>query len=132
MSRLLVEAVSRERQFSDSWWQLALFVSVSRADDGTPVTGLELHQFRVCAPTGSILEFNLSGGYEAHWEPTDQELAGCYSLNVRYQWETKGPGLNEWTEGEFYPFGIQVRVPDKEAGVTHMGQTVVRVESLGK
>jgi hypothetical protein len=34
-------------------------------------------------------------------------------------------------EGEFYPFGVQVRFKDP-SGATHLGQTVVRIQSLGK
>ncbi len=131
MARLIVEAVSEEYRSVDVVWHLLLFVSVSRADDGAPVTGLKQEDFRICSPLGSVLELKLLGGSEAQWEPADIESAGCYSLSVIRKWESGGPAIFEWVKGEFYPFGIQVRVRDK-AGLAHIGQTVVRIESLGK
>ena len=132
MARLLVEAVSREYTSVDRVWHLMLFVSVSRADDGSPVTGLKQEHFRICSPLGHVLDMNLVGGSEAQWEPTDTEPAGCYSLSVTRKQETGGPPILEWVKGEFYPFGIQVRVRDRKTKETHLGQTVVRVESLGR
>ncbi len=132
MARLVVEAVSREYSTSDLVWHLQLFVSVSRADDGTPVTGLELDNFRVCSAIGGVLTVTLSGGYEGDWEPLDVEPAGCYSLSVTRKWEKRGAAIQEWTEGEFYSFGVQARVENKATGETDVGQGVVRIESLGK
>ena len=131
MARLIVEAVSREYTSFDTVWHLMLFVSVSRADDGSSVTGLKQDNFRICSSVGLVLDMKLHGGSEATWEPADTEPAGCYSLSITRKYETGGPPILEWVKGEFYPFGIQVRVRDRETKETHMGQTVVRIESLG-
>jgi hypothetical protein len=130
MSRLIVEAVSSETRFVDLRSRLELFVSVSRAADGSPVTGLETGDFRFCSPAGTVYGLTLEGGREATWEGTS-EAAGCYSLSVAFKGEAGRSPVREWVEGEFYPFGIQVRFKDS-AGALHAGQTVVRVQSLGK
>ena len=131
MARLIVEAVSGEHKTTDVVWELMLFVSVSRADDGRPVTGLDQENFRICSPVGSVLELKLLGGTEAQWEPTDQSPAGCYSLGIMRKWQSGDSPIFEWVKGEFYPFGIQVLVRDHQAAVIHMGQTVLQIESLG-
>lgn len=134
MNRLIVEAVSNEYVQDADLKGLWLFVSVSRASDGTPVTGLKLDNFYICSPLGPALDMSLEQvGSEAKWEPFDEELAGCYSLSIAYNWGT-GTGSDssaDWVKGEFYPFGIQVRVPNQKAGIMQMGQTVFRIESLG-
>ena len=132
MARLIVEAVSREYKSADAAWRLTLFVSVSRADDGAPVTGLALSAFRICSPLGELLDLELLEGREACWEPDDTEPAGCYALDVRRKWEGGGTPVQPWTKGEFYSFGIQVRRHDEASGTTDRGQTVIRVESLGQ
>lgn len=131
MARLIVDAVSGESKFGDLVLQLKLFVSVSRADDGASVTGLTTNNFRICSPIGGGFEMKLLSGYEAQWEPTDVEPAGCYALSITYRWEKGGLPI-EWHKGEFYPFGIQARVDDREGERAHTGQTVLRIESLGK
>jgi hypothetical protein len=130
MSRLIVEAVSSETRFVDLRSRLELFVSVSRASDGAPVTGLQTKDFRFCSPAGNVYGLTLEGGREAVWEGTS-EAAGCYSLSVAFKGEGGRTPAREWVEGEFYPFGIQVRFKDA-AGALHAGQTVVRIQSLGK
>lgn len=130
MGRLIVEAVSSETKFVDLRSRLELFVTVSRASDGSPVTGLETQDFRFCSPAGTVYGLTLEGGREATWEGLT-EAAGCYSLSVAFRPEGGRAPTREWVEGEFYPFGVQVRFKDS-AGTLHSGQTVVRVQSLGK
>ena len=131
MTRLIVEAVSGETKFVDLRSRLELFVSVARAADGSPVTGLKAQDFRFCSPAGTVYGLTLEGGREATWEGTDSEGTGCYSLSIAFKPESGRNPAREWMEGEFYPFGIQVRFRDA-AGATHLGQTVVRIQSLGK
>jgi hypothetical protein len=131
MTRLIVEAVSGETKFVDLRSRLELFVSVARAADGSPVTGLKAQDFRFCSPAGTVYGLTLEGGREATWEGTDSEGTGCYSLSIAFKPESGRNPAREWMEGEFYPFGIQVRFMDP-SGTTHLGQTVVRIQSLGK
>ncbi len=131
MSRLIVEAVSKEVKSIDVVWHIEIYVSVSLADTGKPVTGLSKSNFRVCSFTGKILEMNLHGAYESEWETQDTEPAGCYAISITRKQEKEGSSLEKWTKGEFYAFGIQARVRDKKTKKTNMGQTVVNVESLG-
>lgn len=131
MTRLIVEAVSSETKFVDLRSRLELFVSVSRAADGTPVTGLKAQDFRFCSPAGTVYGLTLEGGREATWEGAATEGTGCYSLSIAFKPETGRGPAREWIEGEFYPFGIQVRFKDS-SGALHLGQTVVRIQSLGK
>jgi hypothetical protein len=130
MSRLIVEAVSGESKFIDIVFQLELFVSVSEAQTGVPVSGLMLDSFRLCAPSGALFDTVIAAGTEASWNAVPGESSGCYSLSVAISMDN-GKNKLEWVEGEYYPFGIQVQYMD-ENNVTHMGQTVVRIQSLGK
>lgn len=131
MGHLIVEAVSGETRFMDVAGRLVLFVSVSLPGTGAPVTGLKAQHFRVCAPAGSVYGLTLESAEEARWESPQRETAGCYSINIALQSDVKIPETREWIEGEFYAFAIQVRCADA-SGASHMGQTVVRIESLGK
>jgi hypothetical protein len=132
MTRLIVEAVSGETKFVDLRSRLELFVSVARAADGAPVTGLKAQDFRFCSPAGTVYGLTLEGGREATWEGAESEGTGCYSLSIAFKPEPSGrTPKREWMEGEFYPFGLQVSYKDA-AGATHLGQTVVRIQSLGK
>ena len=130
MSRLIVEAVSGESKFIDVVFQLELFVSVSDAVTGAPVSGLMLDNFRLCAPTGALFDTVISAGTEAAWSGSKGERSGCYSLSVSIS-KDNGKNKLEWIEGEYYPFGIQVHFVDDQNRL-HLGQTVVRVQSLGK
>jgi hypothetical protein len=125
MARLIVEAVTNENTGSDSVGRLNLFVSVSRADDGTPVTGLTKDNFRISSSIGIVIDPAVSSTVsEAKWEPGDSELSGCYRISI-----LRGGGDN-WSKGELYAFGIQVRVNEGGSPV-HFGQTAVSVTSLG-
>jgi hypothetical protein len=130
MGCLIVEAVSGESRFVDVAGQLVLFVSVTRPD-GLPVTGLKAQHFRVAAPAGSVYGLVLQRVEEAHWEGAAAESAGCYTLSIAFQSDARTNEKREWIEGEFYPFAIQVRFTEG-GNQAHSGQTVVRIESLGK
>ena len=130
MGRLIVEAVSAESRFLDVAGRLVLFVSVSRQEDGTPVAGLKLQHFRIAAPAGSVYGVRLEGVEEANWEGQQPDAAGCYSLSIAFQGDAEGGERREWIEGEFYAFAVQVRF--NAGGDQSGGQTVVRIESLGK
>ncbi len=130
MSRLIVAAVSAESRIVDVAGRLVLFVSVSREDDGTPVAGLKLQHFRIAAPAGSVYGLRLESIEEAKWQGQQPEAAGCYSLSIALQGDANS-GEREWIEGEFYAFAVQVRFT-AAGNQMHSGQTVVRIESLGK
>jgi hypothetical protein len=101
MARLLVEAVSSEGGFLDDPWAVGVGVSVSRADDGTPVTGLTKENFRVASTEGWVDWAEYVN--EMKWEPTDAEPSGCYGVGI---YKKPPQGL---TLGNRYVFGIQVR-----------------------
>jgi hypothetical protein len=130
MSRLIVAAVSGESKFIDIVCRLELFVSVSDADTGAPISGLLPDHFRLCSPSGKLYDAVISAGVEAAWDRTNADGAGCYSLSISIS-KDGGKGKLEWLEGEHYAFGIQVRFTDEHNKI-HLGQTVVRVQSLGK
>jgi hypothetical protein len=108
-----------------------VFVSVTRQEDGSPVLGLKTQHFRIAAPAGSLYGLAVDAVEEARWEGGQPESAGCYSVSIAFQADKNG-GQREWIEGEFYPFAIQVRFTDAGGSKPHSGQTVVRIESLGK
>ncbi len=132
MTRLIVDAVSQEsKSVHDDGFTLLLFVSVSRADTGAPMSGLGKEHFRVCSPLGAVFEMNLLGSHELEWEPSDTDAAGCYSLRLVRKWAHTGE-LSEWNKLDYHCFGLQVQAPDPDSGLVHMGQTAVRIESLGR
>jgi hypothetical protein len=131
MARLIVDAVSQEsKSVHDDGYVLLLFVSVSHADTGAPVNGLDREHFRVCSPLGAVFEMNILRSQELDWEPADTDAAGCYSLRIVRKWAHSGE-LSEWNKLEYYCFGLQVHAPGED-GVMHMGQTALRVESLAR
>jgi hypothetical protein len=130
MGRLIVEAVSAESRFVDVAGRLVVFLSVTRQEDGTPVAGLKAQHFRIAAPAGSLYGVRLDGAEETKWEGQQSEAAGCYSLSITFQSDPKSSDSREWLEGEFYTFAVQVRF--NAAGSESCGQTLVRIESLGK
>jgi|RhiMethySRZTD1v2_1073278.scaffolds.fasta_scaffold09804_5 hypothetical protein len=136
MARLIVNAVSNETRSSDLVNHLVLYVSVSHAKDGKPVTGLTDANFRVASSVGSVIQAVVQSAYEGRWEPDDQEPAGCYRLSV---FRDPTSPLGSWRQGECYAFGVQVRTfrevgkgRRKHAVPADHGQTVVAVESFGK
>jgi len=130
MPRLIVDAVSGESKFIDIAYQLELFVTVCDAASGAPISGLMSDHFRACSPAGALFDITIGTCVESAWDAESGEGSGCYSLSVSL---SQGDGAEPiaWLEGEFYPLGIQVRYED-QLGEAHMGQTVVRVQSLGK
>lgn len=131
MSRLIVEAVSQETSGTDDVYALVVFVSVSDAETGAPVTGLTVENFRACSSIGTVMDISVLGGYERKWEPADTQPAGCYTLRLLRKGETSGE-VSKWSENEFYCFGLQAKIPGTRETTAQMGQTVVRVESLGQ
>lgn len=126
MARLLVSAVTREST-GDSWHRLLIYVSVSRADDGSPVTGLDQSNFRVTSNLSLVIDPTVAAVHETNWEPSDTEPSGCYSIDIGRP-EGWGPGQN-------YTFGVQARTFNKggpRAGVLDQGQTAVSVISTGE
>jgi hypothetical protein len=130
MARLLVEAVSSEGGFLDDPWAVGVGVSVSRADDGTPVTGLTKENFRVASTEGWVDWAEYVN--EMKWEPTDAEPSGCYGVGI---YKKPPQGL---TLGNRYVFGIQVRTFSQQKGtgtgkrrppliVVDQGQTIIGV-----
>jgi hypothetical protein len=128
MARLMVEAVSGESKFVDVAHRLELFVCVTDALTGMPISGLQPKHFRLCAPPGKVFGSEVDTCTETVWNKANSDPTGCYALSVVVTKESGDP--LQWLEGEFYPFGIQVRFSDDTKEI-HMGQTVVRVQSLG-
>jgi hypothetical protein len=134
MSRLIVEAVSAEHKARDLVSLLLLYVSVSRVGDGSSVTGLDRSNFRVSTPYGSSLRLQVRGMKELRWEPDDAQLAGCYLISIDLFRADDVSRLLPIVEGEWYTFGVQVRIfdPRNPSVVTDQGQTVVHIQSLGR
>jgi len=63
MTRLIVQAVTDEHRDIDDVGDLRLLISVSRANNGKPVTGLGLSNFRIILPDlgASILSSSCRG-----------------------------------------------------------------------
>src|SRR5215469_8670282 len=99
MSRLIVKAVSAESTVSASS-DGSLYVSVSRATNGKPVTGLSEKNFRATVE-GEDLIINAFG--ESLWSHPGGETTGCYSLGIAFADTTE-----KWTKGEHYALGLQV------------------------
>lgn len=129
MSRLILQAVSGESKFTDVIFHLELFMSVSYADTGMPVSGLTAKHVRLCSPQGKLFDAHIAACNETTWD-RGGENAGCYTVSVSIT-KDGGKQMLEWLEGEYYPFGIQVRFTDSQSQ-THFGQTVTRIQSLGK
>ena len=119
MPRLIVNAVSAETVNVDSVGAIAMWVSVSRADNGKPITGLSEKNFRV--GTAGI-DLTIVTCAEVKYASND--LSGCYQLNVRQA------DASPWFKGEYYQFVVQARV-FKGKALTSSGQTAVNIQSLG-
>jgi hypothetical protein len=143
MARLLVEARTAEWTSGDIPRELQVGVSVSRANDGSPVTGLGAGNFRVAAQFGRVADFAIDQVSEWKWEPDDVELAGCYELLIGWQpyadlvfrggTGSRPPSGFPLARGWRYAFGLQARTFDKHdpPRVVEAGQTIVEVISLG-
>lgn len=128
MARLIVNAVAAEVVGSDVVGDVVIYVSVSRADDGSPVTGLTKDNFRLASSVGFAIDTVVSQVNESKWEPEDKEPSGCYELWIART--DKANLVQKWSKGEYYQFGVQVRT-FKITSVVDCGQTVVNVQSLG-
>ncbi len=147
MARLLVEACTAEATsgVADVPREVLVGVSVSRADDGTPVTGLAVENFRVAAQLGALYgdapDFAVDQVTEWQWEPGDVEKSGCYELQIG--WEPlriqfigqPPPPPSGWPfpAGWRFVLGIQVRTFDSRTPprVVDQGQTIVELTSTG-
>lgn len=125
MARLVVAAVNAEWTSGDIFDIVLIAVSVSRADDGTPVTGLTRDNFRVASTVGTALDATVHQVDERKWEPDDAEPSGCYSLMIRLQ--------GGHTPGARYVYGVQARTFAEGAppDVTDEGQTIIELISAG-
>jgi hypothetical protein len=112
VARLLEEARTAEWTSGDVVRELLVGVSVSRADDGTPVTGLTAENFRVAAQLGDLSDFAIDQVSEWEWEPGDVEPAGCYQLSAGW-----------------HPFadGVRLRTPPPNPSASQRLQTRPRV-----
>jgi hypothetical protein len=134
MARLIVEAVSAEHKSGDLGSHVQLYVSVSRPEDGSSVTGLDKSNFRVTAPGGLLLRLRVTLAQEHKWETNDSQLSGCYLIAIdRYNESDLSQPL-PIIRGEWYTFGVQVRIFDPRDArvVVDQGQTVVHIQSLGE
>ncbi len=139
MARLVVEACSAEwRRGPDIIGRLLIGVSVSRANDGSPVTGLGTGNFRLAAQFGGGADFAVAQVGEWRWEPDKVDPAGCYLLRIGlrldfFDQDPRPATGDSFTPGEQYTLGIQARTFDNHhpPRVVDQGQTIVRVISLG-
>jgi hypothetical protein len=123
MARLVLTAVSSESTTGDTLTEIEVLVSVSRATNGKPVTGLTKDNFRV-ASSASLAVNSCS---ERRWDPTNPaptQRTGFYMLSIG-----QTPSA-PFIKGEIYAFGIQVRT-FKGKTVIDSGQSVISMESLG-
>jgi len=95
---------------------------------------LGLDNFRIASSLGSVLDPRLALVSEVEWEPVSQEPSGCYRLSI----ERGGASTGQWMKGEWYAFGIQVRVFETHSidgqsveVPVDWGQVVLQVSSLG-
>jgi hypothetical protein len=119
---------------------LRLGVSVSRADDGSSVTGLERSNFRVASSIGHSSDFKIAeaaGGFEEwKWEPGDRQPSGCYTLQITLFTERSEL---EVEKGVRFVFGVQARtfmpVLSRHGlegiEIIDQGQTIVEVINEG-
>jgi hypothetical protein len=137
VARLIVEALNADLLSGPGETILLFFcVSVSRADDGTPVTGLHERNFRVASWTGPYTDYQVEMWKdEWQWEPYDKEPSGCYMLLVRIT--TPDRPLDRFQEGLHYFFAIQARTYsfNKVLGgelpvIADHGQTILNVRNL--
>jgi hypothetical protein len=127
MARLLVQAVTGEWTSGDMVYTLLVDVSVSRADNGSPVTGLVASNFRVASSIGLVEDFKVASVSEWNWEPGGLEPAGCYELDIVLSPTAK------FEKGGDYEFGIQARTFDnhRPPNVIDQGQTIIELISRG-
>lgn len=123
MARLIVNAVSAESAGSNIAGEVQLYVSVSRADDGKPVTGLTKDNFRLASSVGLAIDTTIASCSESNWEPADNEPSGCYQLGI------KRSDSQKWGQGLTYQFGVQARTLNGKV-VVDCGQTAADLKVL--
>lgn len=143
MSRLIIEAVSNEPKKEDVLVpgllpHLILFVAVSRADDGSPVSGLKKAQFQLCQPNpiwikkspgnASLAIVSIFKVDEIPVGTTEQkERSGFYKIALNLKLKTGKTGVFE--ENTAYVIGLEVSDRNPMTKALDKGQTVVRIES---
>lgn len=136
MSRLIVEAVTNEKH-DTKLDLLQICVSVSRADDGKPVTGLKAHNFRITNlglpsenPSKDLAraDYKILVG-ERTWDPQDNEPSGVYDLVFSRDFSNFDVG-GSFQSGENFAFGLQVRQFRGDVPLD-FGQTAISLTSLG-
>lgn len=143
MSRLIIEAVSNEPKTEGVLVPgllpyLTLFVSVSRADDGLPVSGLKKAQFQLCQPNpiwikkapgnASLAIASIFDVDEIPVGATEQkERSGFYRIALNLKLKTGKAQV--FTEDTAYVFGLVVSDRNPTTKALDKGQTVVRLVS---
>jgi hypothetical protein len=143
MSRLIVEAVSNEPKTEGALVpgvvsHLTLFVCVSRADDGSPVSGLKKGQFQLCQPNliwikgapgaASLATVSIFKVDEIPVGTTEKkERSGFYKLALNLKLQSGKSQVFE--EDAAYVFGLGVSNRDVTTKTLDKGQTVVRLVS---
>lgn len=137
MTRLIVEAVSNERKPSSRPGGLDILVSVSKADDGSSITGLHKGNFKI-TNLGIEKNSNLPDDYtltcsERTWDPQDSAPAGVYDIRVSFA-DNGIADLFDFKDGQVFAFGIKVErilfaslKPGQQPSIHEAGQTVVSV-----
>lgn len=141
MARLVVEAISNEPTTETKTAgeggssTLRLLISVSRADDGTPVTGLKKTHFRVFQPDlavwtiGGLVVATASIGL-LNELPSGQDVvegSGLYRAQLVLKLASGKQVV--FKETEAYSYGIQVIRRNSKTKAMDHGQTVVRAKS---
>lgn len=128
MSRLIIEAVSAEpktQNVSVAGFlpQLHLLVSVSRAEDGAPVSGFKKGHFQIGQPNPALAgTISVASVTELPYTTGLAAGSGFYRLQLQRK---KGKTTLSFKDNEPYAFGLRVR--DVKASL--QGQTVVRLTS---
>jgi hypothetical protein len=110
MTRLIVEGVSGEKASfvtPPTQTQNRLYVAISRAEDGSAVTGLSEGNFRLAWSGGDGNDAMIAGPFkELSLEPGDAEPAGLYRITVTHE--------NPLTTDLRYVYCIHVQMIDAD------------------
>jgi hypothetical protein len=119
MARLLVEARTAEQNPPGAVLQrVRLGVSVSRVDNGTPVTGLKV---------GNFIDFQIATAFEQSWQPDDTQLSGCYQVEIMLSpVADSAKGFATCSASKPGP------APALPPRVVDQGQTILDLVSLGR
>jgi hypothetical protein len=124
--------------------ELLVGMSVSRANNGAPVTGLGVENFRIASQIGRPSDFAVEQVTEWSSEPADKGPSGCYQLSIGWNptadlvvlaGQPHNPPARgrPFVPGWRYVLGIQVRTFDQHLPprAVDRGQTIVEVVSTG-